>query len=467
MNKLRRIGLRLGAAVLAAVAVAFAVCLDGVDYQPYFRTPYYAATAARLEAARTNRLLEAGELEAGFGRARLTPGVPALADDVSKGQFRSLPLAGYGDRRGRPATGVHDDLFVKAIALRAGRTTVVLVGMDALIVPREVALAACAELERDPHLRREQIYLSATHTHCSLGGWGEGVVGEAFAGPYQPAARQWMAACIVTAVRNAVADLRPAAVGQGSLACAEFVRNRLVGNLGRVDPEFSYLVVRQASGTTAVLGSFAAHATVLSGRVMEFSADYPGAWQRGVEKATGGLAVFLAGGVGSSSPVPGAGGFDGVERMGSALAQRVLERLPQTPVTNQVLLGALGLEVALPPLHLRVADHVRLRPWLAARLLPVGNTTFLQGVRLNDTVWLSTPCDFSAELALGIKDSLRARGLRAVITSFNGDYIGYIIPSRYYHMSGYEPRVMSFFGPNISDYLDEFVRRLARALTQS
>ena len=61
---------------------------------------------------------------------------------------------------------------------------------------------------------------------------------------------------------------------------------------------------------------------------------------------------------------------------------------------------------------------------------------------------MSTPCDFSGELALGIKDFLQVRtGRRAVITSFNGDYVGYVVSARYYHMDGYEPRTCRFSVP--------------------
>ena len=56
---------------------------------------------------------------------------------------------------------------------------------------------------------------------------------------------------------------------------------------------------------------------------------------------------------------------------------------------------------------------------------------------------------------------MRARGFDAVTTSFNGDYVGYVIPVRYYHLGGYEPRVMSFFGPNVPDYFDEMIRAMA------
>lgn len=464
MKKIFRILWRLSL-VLAVLAVGLMiVSLDGVDHRPYLREPYYAETTARLRAQQTTNAIMRGELAAGFGRALLTPTVNAPLDDPAKGQFRALPLAGYGQRHGKPATGTHDDLYVKAVALRVGDRVGVMLGADALIIPPEVTEAAMRRIESELKLAREQIYLSATHTHCSLGGWGEGLVAEAFAGGFQPGARVWFADRIVAAVRDALADLKPAAFGHGHFAAPEFVRNRLVGELGKVDPEFSYAVLKQSAGKLAVLGSYAAHATVLGGDVLEFSADYPGAWQRAVEAATGGSAVFLAGGCGSHSPVSGGKGFEGAERMGQALARMLVEQLPQTPLTNAITLGLLGLDVCLPPLNVRVSDDLRLRPWLAQRLMPVKNQSYLQAFRLDDSVWVSTPCDFSGELALGIKEFLRVRGSRAVITSFNGDYIGYIISPRYYHLNGYEPRTMSFFGPNVPEYFDELIRTMALGL---
>jgi hypothetical protein len=126
--------------------------------------------------------------------------------------------------------------------------------------------------------------------------------------------------------------------------------------------------------------------------------------------------------------------------------------------------GILGVELTLPPLNVRVSDSLRLRPALAQQLMPVKKQTFIQAFRLDDSVWVSTPCDFSGELALGIKDALRVRGSHAVITSFNGDYIGYVICPRYYHLNGYEPRTMSFFGPNVPEYFDELIRTMAIGL---
>ena len=176
-------------------------------------------------------------------------------------------MAGYGARHGKSATGTHDDLYVKAVALRVQGKIGVMVGADALIIPREVTEMAVRRLEQESGLAREQIYLSATHTHCSIGAWGEGLVGEAFAGGFQPEARVWFADCLVTAVQNALTDLKPAQFGHGHFAAPQYIRNRLVGGLGRVDPEFCYAVVKQDTGKLAVLGVFGAHATVLVGPI--------------------------------------------------------------------------------------------------------------------------------------------------------------------------------------------------------
>lgn len=467
MKKFLKFASRFVAGLVVLALLVGVLCLDRVDYQPYFRTTYYQETIARLRSEAATNSLAFGPVSAGFGRARLTPTVNAARTAPHQGQFESLPLAGYGNRRGQPATGVHDDLYVKAVALRVGERIGVMIGADALIIPPEVTDLVAARVKQDLGLSRKQLYLSATHTHCSLGGWGEGLVAEAFAGGFQPGTRIWFADCIVAAIREALADLKPASFGHGRFAAPTFVRNRVVGELGKVDPEFSWLLFQQAGAKSIVLGSFSAHATVLSSGTMEFSADYPGCWQRAIEQATGGAAVFLAGGVGSHSPVPGAKGFAGTERMGQALANELLAELKTTPLTNQMAFDLLGLDVTMPPPGVRVSDGLRLRPWLARELVPIRPGSYLQAFRLGDEVWISTPCDFSGELALGIKDFLRARGGTAVITSFNGDYVGYVIPARYYHLDGYEPRLMSFFGPYVPDYFDELMRALALDLIQS
>jgi hypothetical protein len=449
---------------LALVAVALLATLGPVDRTSWPETPLAAPLAASLATLKAQTNAHAfGPLAAGFGRARLTPTLGAPQDDPAQGVFRALPLAGYGQRRGRPATGVHDDLWVKAVALAVAGHTGVVVSADALIIPREVAEATAALLRVDG-LARTQLYFSASHSHCSIGGWGEGLVAEAFAGGYQAGVRVWFAQQLAAAARTALADLAPAEAGSVSLAATDFVRNRLDSQRGRVEPALNLLVVRQANGRRAVLGSYGAHATVLPGSFMEYSADYPGVWQRELEREPQTMAVFLGGAVGSHGPRPGASGWDGVERLGRGLAELSRPAVTALRLTNRVVFGLSSLSLPLPELQARLSDGIRLRLWAARRLLPVADTAMVQALRLGDAVWLSTPCDFSGELVLDLKAGLSQTSAQTIrtlaVTSFNGDYVGYVIPAEYYHLGGYEPRTMSFFGPQLPGYLSAALRGL-------
>jgi hypothetical protein len=142
--------------------------------------------------------------------------------------------------------------------------------------------------------------------------------------------------------------------------------------------------------------------------------------------------------------------------------------LSRVPLTNHIQLATLRLQVDLPQTQWRPLNHLALRPWVTQRLLPDRtNHTWIQALRLGTAVWFGTPCDFSGELALPIKAQLRLAGLAPTVTSFNGDYIGYVIPSHYYQLPGYEPRTMSFYGPGIPDYFTELIHRMAAKLDTS
>lgn len=463
MRKAWRILGKLALAGVGFLVLALVVTVAPVHREPFGETAYAVRTLQRLEAlAARNGEAQQGELRAGFGKVLLTPTLGAVQDDPERGHFRALPLAGYGNRAGRPATGVLDDLWVKAVAWEVGGRTGVVVSADALIIPREVAESVLQEVERTTGLSRERVYLGATHTHCGIGGWGEGMVAEAFAGGFVPGTRVWMAGQMVKSIVTALADLSPAAAGSGGFEAPEWTRNRLVGDQGRIDPRFSLLAVRQADGDRAVIGAYAAHSTVLSGRVMEFSGDYPGAWQRAVEQGTGGMAVFLSGAVGSHAPKPPEGGMPGVLAMGGSLAASTLKVLDALVLTNRLVWDFRTLAVELPPLQPRVTQGWRLREWVARRVLPVQPSTWIQYLRVGDAVWLSTPCDYSGEMSMALSESTQGLGVTATVTSFNGDYVGYVVPSKYYGMNTYETQVMAFFGPQLPDYFDALLKGLVK-----
>ncbi len=436
-----------------------------VDNRPYFLSGYYQNTRARLDSLINQSRLTTGPLEIGMAAISTTPALQATRDLSADDFFPEVPLAGYGDRRGRPAQGVHDSLFMKAVAMRVGDQVAFLITWDGLIFPPEVAELALETLQADFPLQRAQVLFSATHTHCGIGGWGEGFLAEQFAGAYNAAIRRWLANQAARVLKKAYQDLTPAAVAGETFRAGEFVRNRLVGELGWVDDEFQLIVFRQIDGDYAVLGIFSAHATVLSEKVMVMSGDYPGYWQRALERRIPGMALFFAGGVGSHGPAGKGHGFERARHIGESLADSVLAYLGTLRFHDNTSLAYIGLPVDLPERHFRLSDGLRLNPKLASYVIPYENT-YLQAIRIDSLIWIGTPCDFSGELALDLRRFAREQGFDAVITSFNAGYVGYVIPGKYYHFNAYESRLMSFYGPYMGDYFDELIRRLIRGMSR-
>ncbi|NOX67336.1 MAG: hypothetical protein GXO85_16435 [Chlorobi bacterium] len=75
------------------------------------------------------------------------------------------------------------------------------------------------------------------------------------------------------------------------------------------------------------------------------------------------------------------------------------------------------------------------------------------------------PCELSGEYAIDLKNALELKGYNSAITSFNGQYLGYIVPAKYYYFDAYESRLMGWFGPSMGDYLMELDYTVADSLT--
>jgi neutral ceramidase len=457
----RRLHLRVLLAFVALFAVVGAGLVTPVDERPYDAWDTYRQTMGELneEGLRAAR----GFLEAGFGKASLTPRLDGSAPDWRTGVFPDLPLAGFSERRGASATGVHDPLWVKTIALRVRGQTVVLTSLDMLIVPPSVSELVAARLP-SAGLSRDQLYLSATHTHSGPGGWGKDWVTRLVAGPYHEGVERWIAQQALISIEAALENLRPASMGEAWVNIPDLVKAK---KEGESHPGFPLLLFRQIDGREAVLGAYAAHPLFLSSDNRQLSGDYPGAWQRAMEERGFDLAMFMAGPMGGQSATDSGNTFLAAESFGRRLADRVGQAASNVEYRRSTKLAALGLEVVLPDPQIRLTEDWRIRPWAARSLLPLKENTFLQAIRVGRTILLSTPADYAGELAIRLEEEVRDLDVNLAVTSFNGDYIGYIMPSKYYHSGMYETRVMSFYGPEMGEFTKEVLAQMARVLTNA
>ncbi len=148
------------------------------DHNPYFESAYFEKSLSGIDSLKSRHTLIHDSLYAGFATVSITPLLNQPEDNYSEGKFKQLPLAGYGGRKGEPATGVHDSIFIKAAALKTGNQTLFFVSADLLIMPPNIVEYAMEVLSAN-EISRSQLFFSATHTHSSLGAWGYGFIARA------------------------------------------------------------------------------------------------------------------------------------------------------------------------------------------------------------------------------------------------------------------------------------------------
>ncbi len=461
---MKRFGLILGS-ILGILLVIFFLSTSSVDSTPFYKSDYYNKTETRIDSLKSAFIANNDSIEAGFSKISITPSLNNAEDQYLEGKFKETPLAGYGARKGKPATGVHDSVFVKAAALKINNKTFVIVGADLLIMPPNI-IDEVTLLLAQKGIQRHQVFYSASHSHSSLGGWGPGFIGEQFAGKENKNISKWMVLQISKAVTAAIADLHPARIGTGNFSAANFTRNRLSGESGTKNSDFIFVSIEQFGRKKAVIGSFSAHSTTLGDENMQFSADYPGYWERKMEQTSVDIAIFCGGSVGSQSPSGEGKGFDKPRLIGESLADSLNLHLPKVQMNDQVTLSALSLKMFLPEYHIRATTKLNLSTWLSEKLMPVPQNVYLQTLRIGNLIWITTPCDFSGEYALQIKNGLAAKGFSANVTSFNGSYVGYIIPGRYFYLDEYEPKIMGWFGPNMGEYTVQLIRQMTDIVTK-
>jgi len=453
------------------VAVFLIVALSvtrTIDRTSYYDCAYYKTSIHQLDSLRLRHASAYHSLEAGFAKVSITPGLHHREDNGAEGRFKGVAMAGYGSREGKFATGIHDSIFARAAAIKVADQLMIIVGVDLLIMPHNITDTVLSMLQGDG-ISRAQLMFSATHTHSGIGGWGMGFIGSKFSGAPNEQVVRWLAAHITQSIRAAVKDLKPALIGSGNVGAASYTRNRMMGELGAKNDDFSYIVLQQIEGKKGIIGSFSAHATTINERIMEISGDYPGFWAQDMEKNFAHYAIFCAGAVGSQSTATvGGENFERAQKYAEVLADTVVKSASITPMSDSIVFSAMTMKLNLPEFNIRITKNRALVSAVSNRLMPAPKYPVLQALRLNDMVWISTPADFSGEIALQTKNYLLPKGFNANVIGFNGSYVGYIVPSKYFFadksvsgMCRYESRTMGWFGPNMGDYTADLIRQMS------
>ena len=439
------------AAVLLAAAFV-AVVGPWPTYSSHFAGSGYAsATFARVDRMSPGACV--GPLRAGAAAVDITPPV-------------GEPMAGYGAREPKASRGILDRLHAKAVSLTNGLKCVTIVGGDVLLISPGLREAILARVG----LPREEVYFTATHTHTGPGGYSPRWPYRPVLGRYDEKILRRLAGAFAEAVRRSRANMAAARVRYVQVRddpeLDSLLFNRLLNSPGKGSLSGLYLLRRDGRPLACVV-VLGAHPTNLERQDRRISGDYPGAVQRAIERATGAVALFAQGGVGSMrlaiERTRDAGAFTAAGgKIAAVAAAGFGERGPAGQAAATVELAAAIVPVDLPPQQYRISEHWRLSP-IACGLLH-DRRTYVHVLRINEAVFLGMPGDMSGELADELERWSDGRPLSPVVTSFNGDYIGYLVPQRHYGTGNYEVRKTNLFGPWCGAYFWELSRRIMKRM---
>ncbi|MDW8330026.1 MAG: hypothetical protein RMK43_00120 [Cyclobacteriaceae bacterium] len=443
MRRARSLVLRIFLSLLIFFAALFFALLAPVNTDLPREQPFYESMMHRIDSAMSLfASSDTSVIRMGFAKASITPS-------------RQVATAGYVKRKGARFTSVRDSVFVRVLTLRKETTQVSVVSFDMLIVPPLLFHRLRHELS-STSFPVESVFFGATHTHNSIGQWDDHLVGEIYAGEFDGQLMDFLVEQTKEALLNSVANLRKAKLRYSRVPVKEAVRNRLIQD-GPVDSLLHLLVAERDDGSKVALTSYPAHATCLSSTDLRLSADYPGELVRQLESNGYAFAMFLAGAVGSHAPAPMPDGDEKIAFMGNTLFNSVRQTVTEPLDGKRLFMHRIPM--LLGQQQIRVSTNWRVRPWVSSRLLGDPNAAFTV-LQIGNLVIIGTPCDFSGMLTPQLYARAQELGLHLLVTSFNGGYIGYITPDKYYTRDAYETQIMNWYGPGNGSYLSDCIIRI-------
>ena len=228
------------------------------------------------------------ELQVGVARADVTPPV-------------GTPSIGFAARG--PLTALHDPLLATAMVLSDGERTGVLITCDLIGLDAETTAEVRAGVSERTGIPGKGVTIACSHTHYGPD------PGRDRSHPMVVAYHANLVYTLVGVVEEAMADLRPAAMGVGWGESYIGINRREKLPDGRVilgrnpdgptDRAVGVLRIEELDGRPiACVVNFQTHPVAQTGTVAHISADYPGQMRRVVEELTGARCLFLQGACG-------------------------------------------------------------------------------------------------------------------------------------------------------------------------
>ncbi len=336
------------------------------------------------ESTSGSALPKAAGLHAGFGKTDITPTLiegyvdangnghydtgEETIDENGNGIWEPVWIAGFGNSRA--ATGVHDPLWARSMAMYEGGELLVITVLDLVgMLPTrmiDIRDRVIAEVGHDFALKPQSLLIATTHTHESpdgMGIWGEAPGISGINEEYMQYVVEQSAISIIASLRA----LEPARVRFGYATAATDINADSRYPFVIDDDIYSAQFINAAGKTIGSFVEYSMHPEVLWSRNTLLTSDYPHFLREKMEKELGGISVFATGNVGGlMTPQTDNHTFEEAEKVGVSLAESALESLAKESDRLDC-----DLKVASVPLLLPV-DNGGFQVFIKAEILDAG-----------------------------------------------------------------------------------------------
>jgi hypothetical protein len=356
-------------------------------------------------------------------------------DIITPSLDKPVWLAGFENNR--RAETIHDDLFVRALALQDEESTLVLVALDLLGFFRHDVYEVMETLKVSETFRvlDPKVVIASVHPHHgpdTMGLWGPDDKTSGVDAEYMSALKEKIAAAILASLSDTSTSLstglKPASVSTTSVHVPGLAKN--ARNPEIVDDELTLAQFLNAEHCPLVtLFNFPCHPEVLFDHNHHITADYVGYLRDEVEKQTGAPCIFFAGGLGGMmTPDVKNHSFEEAEFMGKKLAEEGVKALSQVKgQKSNVSLQKKEIAIKLTNPLYKIAFWRKLIPDARNKKGQVESEVNL--IKIGD-LWLATvPGELLPKLGLRLKAQLLEAGADvAGIIGLANDELGYILP---------------------------------------
>lgn len=429
---------------LGAIIVFLFAAIGIVDRTPAENFEGYKETFNEVNQIRIDAdSITPSAFSIGFSKVNLTPTEP-------------VALAGYGNRKGKHYTSVADSIFVRTIVIANGSKKVAIVSADLLLIPPKVTLALEEQLP-SIGFKIEDVFLGATHTHNSIGNWGEGAAGFLY-GFYEDSMIQFITSKIISSIISATENTVNGQIRYGKIENAIAVGNRLFAD-GPEDPFLRMIEFERVDSVKLIFTSYTAHATCLYSKNLELSRDYPGKFVDQLEANGYDFAMFMAGAVGSHKPGAPEYGWTCFDWMADELVKSVMNNKKELTEIKGRNVQSFRVPLHLSDPQVKVTQDLKVRSWLFRSALgeyPV----YISDLEIGEIVMLGTPADFSGEFNHSLDSVADIKNKHLIVTSFNGGYIGYLTPEKYYDNRYFETQLMNWYAPGTGEFVRDVMTRV-------